>query len=696
MGQIQVMSPALANQIAAGEVVERPASCVKELLDNSLDAGASKVSIALEEGGISAIVVEDNGKGMDKEDAVLAFARHATSKLKTEYELTRIMTLGFRGEALASIAAVSRVRLQTRSEKEEHGWVVTAEGSDATNVPEPIGMASGTTVEVRDLFFNTPARLKYLRTVHTEQARCVEVVQRAALSRPDVAFRLEVDHRILFQTPGKNKVLDVLATLYGVGEARQFLKVDMETPDYRVYGYIGRPTQGKSSRTHANWFLNERSIRNIGLHQAVMKGYQGRLMINKHPVYALYLKMNATLVDVNIHPHKSEVRFSEERDVTRLVQEAVSQALEQAFLVPGADRSRDNWHHNGPQSLQKDLGLKEEHGPRVRDSYEPRRPSSAEEIAAAKDLFRTTHTSTGLVPSGNGSVGAVIHEQKQPLETDKDDAVSVDKDPVSEAKLEPRETTYADAAEAVPEAAQRDGDRTKGVIEPSHATEEDRGDSDASGEDTTNRLQHIDGERSVEATRRQLRALRPIGQVLGTYILAEADNALFVIDQHAAHERVLYERFREQTQASHTGSIPLLTPITLTLTPQQHAVCTTHLELLKTLGIGVEEFGGYEIIVRTIPHVWEGLDAPVLLEELLQQLTEVGRHQDVREALREKIIMRACKSAIKANHRLSEMEISALCQALPDLDDPFHCPHGRPVLIRLSNEDLEKEFRRIV
>ncbi|MCL6518164.1 MAG: DNA mismatch repair endonuclease MutL, partial [Alicyclobacillus sp.] len=314
------MSEVLANQIAAGEVVERPASCVKELVENSLDAQARHVRVVLEEGGIARILVQDDGTGMDEADLVLATARHATSKVRHVRDLQRIQTLGFRGEALASIAAVARVRLASRPHGAEQGVEVQVEGGERTNGPRPVGMPPGTVVEVRDLFYNTPARLKYLRAVQTEQARCLEVLQRAALARPDVGFRCETGGRVLWQTPGDSRPLSVMAALFGAGEAGQLLHVARATADYRIEAWIGRPTQARSSRAHAHLFVNRRPIRNPAIHQAVVAAFGQRLMTGRHPLYVMYLEMDPALVDVNVHPHKSEVRFSEERDLTALVQ----------------------------------------------------------------------------------------------------------------------------------------------------------------------------------------------------------------------------------------------------------------------------------------------------------------------------------------------------------------------------------------
>jgi len=703
------MPQALANQIAAGEVVERPASCVKELVENSLDAGATRVSVTLVDGGIACMAVEDDGKGMDKEDAVMAFARHATSKIQTELDLTRIHTLGFRGEALASIAAVARVTLETRQVGAEHGWRVHAEGSDMVSPPEGVGRAPGTLVEVRDLFFNTPARLKYLRSVQTEQTRCIEVVQQAALSRPDVAFRCQLGDRLLFQTPGRGNLLDVLAVLYGVGEARQFLKVESSNPDYQIVGYVGRPTQGKSSRIHGHWFINGRPVRNYALHQAVVDGYKGRLMVHRHPIYALFLTLDATLVDVNIHPHKSEVRFSEERDVVRLVQAAVAGTLDEAFLVPGMSRPHpiaDSRMPTETTSSQTDAARPLEgrqQGTLWRAAEPPAAAYGAGPDAQGGTLWQSAGQRAGSQPDSSSQ------RQLQPdgrwLSRSPQKAVRQDGQQQG-ARSAVRRSIAETAAATEMYRPQPDQIQTSQTdAEPTDAGKVHAEPTDAEQTDVdltvgnSSQMPGVSGDLSslTELSGRDLlRQLRPIGQALTTYILAEAGDTLFIIDQHAAHERVLYERFRKETEVGGLKLIPLLTPLTLSLTPAQLQGIEQHGEELASLGLAVEEFGGREIIVRTIPQVWEGLDAPSLVEGVLHSLESNLHHPDVREAMREEVVMRACKAAIKAHQRLSDMEIQALCQALAEADDPFHCPHGRPVLIRMSNRDLEKEFRRIV
>ncbi len=649
MGQIQILPEILANQIAAGEVVERPASCVKELLENSLDAGAKSIYVSLEEGGISSITVQDDGCGMDEVDARLAFARHATSKIKHQRDLFRIATLGFRGEALASIAAVARVTLQTRPHESSHGIQVVVEGGDVVVESTPIGMPPGTKIEVRDLFYNTPARLKYLRSVATEQARCIDVVHQAALARPDVAFRCDVSGHTVFRTSGRGDVLDVLAVLYGVGEAKQFLQIAKESADYKVTGWVGRPTQSKSSRSHARLYINQRPIRNIAVHQAVVAGYGHRLMVGKHPMYVINIQMDPTLVDVNIHPHKAEVRFSEERDLVQLVQQAVREALDEAFLVPTVSLLGGKPLERPKSSVQTQLSL----------SATEQKPSYTIP-APVREAHPSAHRETAATSTQDPRVNGRSQGEGR-VSTDAWKRVLMPNPERSDVRPEQTDLVMSQESSAVYEDPAPTGLPAASVdLRPSDWK------------------------------------LRPIGQALGMYIVADDGENLYIIDQHAAHERVLYEKFSKRMQETEVQSIQLLTPLTLTLSGQQLTAVQDNLELLVDMGLVFEPFGGREVLLRSIPCIWEGLDYPRLVDDFLQALVEATGKSDVRDVLRERVVTKACKAAVKANEYLSSLEIDALCEALSTLEDPFHCPHGRPVFIRLSSHDLEKEFRRIV
>ncbi|SIS89273.1 DNA mismatch repair protein MutL [Alicyclobacillus vulcanalis] len=626
------MPKVMADQIAAGEVVARPASCVKELIENSLDARATRIEVALVEGGIGSVTVIDDGEGMEPDDAVLAFQRHATSKVHEPRDLARIRTLGFRGEALAAIASVARVRLITRARGAESGILVRVEGGEI-HPPEPVGAAFGTTMEVRDLFFNTPARLKYLRSAQTEQARSVEVVQRESLAHPEVAFVCRTERQVLFQTPGRGDAREVWAALYGVGEAKMLLEARADHGDYVVRGFIGRPTQARSSRQHGYLFVNGRPVRNVAVQQAIERAYGERLMVGRYPVYALYLEMDPVLVDPNVHPQKWEVRLSEERDVCELVESAVRAALDGTMLTVAPRVRRE-----APLGDVLPLHLPD---PGEDGAGRARRPHDD----PARDQVRKA---SRALPS----------DERTP-------------------SLSPQEA-WATAL-AVRESA-------AGAIGLPHA-------ETASG--TNEAPAGPDGEEGGVRERPADWQLRPIGQALRMYIVAEDGEDLYIIDQHAAHERVLYEDLLDAWQEGQAQPMPLLAPLELALTPSAFEQVMARRDDLLTLGIEIDPFGAHTVVVRTIPDLWQGLDYASLLRDALQDLASLGQTTAVRDIMH-RLATRACKSAIKAHDSLTMPEMEALCRRLARARDPYHCPHGRPIFLRMSERDLAKSFRRIV
>jgi len=629
MGKIQVMPKVMADQIAAGEVVARPASCVKELVENSLDAGATRIELSLAEGGIACVTVVDDGEGMSPEDAVLAFHRHATSKVHEPRDLARIRTLGFRGEALAAIASVARVRLITRARGEESGVLVRVEGGEI-HPPEPIGAPFGTTMEVRDLFFNTPARLKYLRSAQTEQARSVEVVQRESLAHPEVAFVCRTERQVLFQTPGRGDAREVWAALYGVGEARMLIEVRGTTGDYALRGYVGRPTQARSSRQHGYLFINGRPVRNPAVQQAVERAYGERLMVGRYPVYALYLEMDPALVDPNVHPQKWEVRLSEERDVCHLVESAVRAALDNAMLT-AAPRVRTSGRLGSPVPLN----LPEE----------PERPREMRQSPSPATDPKERPRVLARAPSFGQGPGRTAAPRE-----------------AWESALAVRESSAASQLQAETEAQAR---------------------------------QVEEAGRDVPQERPADWRLRPIGQALRMYILAEDGNDLYIIDQHAAHERVLYEDLLDAWQQGEIQPMPLLTPLELSLTPSAFEEVMARREELLALGFEIDPFGVHTILVRTIPDSWQGLDYAALVRDALDDLGAMGPNATVPDIMH-RLATRACKAAIKAHDSLTMPEMEALCRRLTRARDPYHCPHGRPVFLRMSERELAKSFRRIV
>lgn len=643
MGKIQVMSEGLANKIAAGEVVERPASVVKELVENAIDAGADEIRVEVKQGGLESIRVCDNGYGMEREDVRLAFARHATSKIREDRDLFRIRTLGFRGEALPSIAAVSRVEVLTRPPGQVDGTRLRLEGGKIV-AEEVAASPSGTDITVRDLFFNTPARLKYMKSVQTELGHIIDGVQRLALAYPAIAFQLQHNGHLLLNTPGDGKLLHVLAAIYGRQVAKHMLTVTWEDSDYRIHGFTSYPEITRANRQHCTLFVNGRYIRSYPLVRAVQDAYHTRLPVHRFPICVLHLEMDPTLVDVNVHPAKLEVRFSQEQDVVERVQEAIRQALAKGTFIPKAAPRREK-----ERTFQERLPLSQRPpGEEGRDR--PIRSSAGGESSSAD-----TPASRIVVTSARQPSSPVLSPA------------------VQEAAMQLYQPTQS---------------RAEGGTPPreaylSSAREEQRPQTTGAGEEKREEKEPL------------LPPLRAVAQVLGMYVIAQNEKGLYIIDQHAAHEKILFERYSRQMRQRQIHPLPLLIPMTLELTPAEAETLDTHLPYLAECQMEMERFGGTTFLVRTVPDLWEGLNLTALTRELIDELLQ-GRFADPKQAVEELVIQKSCKGAIKANQWLSLPEMQALCDQLQELENPFHCPHGRPILIEMTSYDLEKMFKRVM
>ncbi|GAX91785.1 DNA mismatch repair endonuclease MutL [Effusibacillus lacus] len=632
MAKIRVMDDLLANKIAAGEVVERPASVVKELVENALDAGATEIEIELVQGGLELIRVADNGSGIDSEDVPVAFERHATSKIMEDKDLFKISTLGFRGEALPSIAAVSRVEMKTRTENETAGSFIRIEGGRI----QEIGVTAankGTDIFVRDLFFNTPARLKYLKSIQTELGHATDYIERMALARPDVAFRLTHNSRILVQTAGDGKLPHAVTAVYGRETVKQMVDVEWENYDYRITGLAGYPELNRANRNHCTFLVNGRYVKSFQLFNAVQAAYHTRLPIHRYPVCVLHLQLDPTLVDVNVHPTKLEVRFSEEKDVYAAVQSAVQSALERSTFIPKAlprtPQTFSSGNEPAVKSTQSELKLDN-----------PGRIRYSEQESA-------TDSSNHRIPK---------HPVERIRETKPDFSKPVERIPVEAAM----DLYRPDDKESVPDREQ----------EPVY-----------------------DSEPQVE---HPIPRFRPIAQALGMYVIAESEEGLFIIDQHAAHEKVLFEKFSKRLQEKKIRPLPLLVPLTLELSPSEGQKLEKQLQMLAEYHMEVEQFGGGSFLVRSVPDIWSGLDIQRLASEFMDEFLAEGSLKDPRSLIEDKLITKACKSAIKANQWLSMPEMTALCDQLSELENPFTCPHGRPIIIHMTTYDLEKQFKRVM
>ncbi|WP_100487759.1 DNA mismatch repair endonuclease MutL [Sporolactobacillus pectinivorans] len=624
MGVIQRLSESLANKIAAGEVVERPASVVKELAENAIDAGATSVKIDIEEGGLKAIKVTDNGRGFAPEDCLIAFERHATSKIHEDSDLFHIHTLGFRGEALPSIAAVSYLELKT-SDGVNSGTHLVLQGGHVIQSGHTQSR-KGTEITVSRLFYNTPARLKYLKSIHTELGKITDVVDRMALSYPHVRFILTHDDgKAVFQTNGSGELSHVLASIYGIRTAKAAVPFSGDSMDFHIEGLAVHPQISRAGRQYVYIFVNDRFIRNYPIFNSILEGYHTLLMVGRYPICAIHIKMDPSLIDVNVHPAKLEARISKEKDLCELITKTIREAFHRQRLIPSVDtRERQLRPQNTQQAMDfsPDVAI----GPDLSDDHAPFFSSDMQSISGEEIFPEQVHES--------GAEESVENESYH------------------------QTATTTEAADL-------------------------NGFSD----------DHIQSNEEPEPARRMPK-LYPIGQMHGTYIFAQNEEGLYIIDQHAAQERINYEYYREKVGENAREVQELLVPMTFEFSDSEYETVMEYHDYLKEIGLDFEPFGERSLIVRSHPTWMPKGREPQLIEDTVQQLIEGGK-VSIKKLREDLAKMMSCKRAIKANHYLRPDEIQALLDSLSKAKDPFTCPHGRPVLVHFTPYEMEKMFKRV-
>ncbi len=675
MGKIIQLGDSIADKIAAGEVVERPASVVKELVENAIDANSTVIEVEVIEAGLAKIRVIDNGEGMDEEDVVMAFERHATSKIKDEADLFRIRTLGFRGEALPSIASVSRMEVVTGT-GEGPGSRLVLEGGKKVLL-ERASSRKGTDITVSDLFFNTPARLKYVKTIHTELAHITDLMNRLALSRPHIAMKLSHNGKVLLQTNGNGDPRQVLAAIYGVANARKMIPVRGEHLDFRLEGYLSLPELTRSSRNSISVFVNGRYVKNYGISNAVIQGYHTLLPVGRFPVAYLHLTMDPELLDVNVHPAKLEIRVSKERELYEFIERSIRSAFQDKNLIPRpAEQVKSKPRPSRQLQFQLDhagKGSGERPGPLTKEEREAVKrwmEDLKKDMEREAPLIREEYPEKGgEVPRFSGEeAGAVPPEGGLSLET-----------------FHPKETDGHP-----PEISRGPADVDEAVKKEtglSFLHEEEAAGSPAKEPDGA------DG--SEEPAEGRFPPLYPIGQMHGTYLLAENENGLYIIDQHAAQERIKYEYYYEKLGHPPDEWQELLIPITLEFSNQEAVKIEENLPELKKIGLNLEPFGTNAYIIRSHPAWFPKGSEKELIEEMIDQVLSMKKI-DYRRLREEAAITMSCKRSIKANHRLRKEEIQRLLDDLRQTKNPFTCPHGRPVIVHFSTRELEKMFKRIM
>lgn len=692
MAKIQELSERLANQIAAGEVVERPASVVKELVENAIDAGSTQIDILVEEAGLKKIQVIDNGEGILTEDVENAFKRHATSKIHSRDDLFRIRTLGFRGEALPSIASVSLLTIETANQDEPQGTYLELKGGEVIE-HRPAPLRQGTKITVDNLFFNTPARLKYVKTLHTELANIGDIVNRLALSHPTIAFRLVHDGNKMLATAGNGDLKQTIAGIYGLATAKKMLKIEANDLDFEVFGYVSLPEVTRASRNYLSTIINGRFIKNFSLNKAIVAGYGSKLMVGRFPIAVLEIKMDPLLVDVNVHPTKQEVRLSKEQELTDLIAQAIQTALSQENLIPSA---ADNLRFkkkvpDQPKAEQIEIDLSY-----AFEEQKPKTPQSLGYDQATGAFYVSEEKSPVVNDSVDNSVESVENNERFSEETGnypEKQEKTVDKpgDTVDNF-VEKSVDKSADELSTVgnfleQEVPSQDVAETVYEEELALHPEFDLGKKDRGLEQAIQKLE-------TEKATQRFPQLEYFGQMHGTYLFAQSKEGLYIIDQHAAQERIKYEYFREKIGEVTDDLQELLVPFVLDYPNSDALKLKEQKSVLEEVGIYLEEFGQNSFIVRAHPTWYPNGEEEAIIREMIDMLLSTGT-VSVKKFREATAIMMSCKRSIKANHYLNEAQARVLLNDLAQCENPFNCPHGRPVLIHFTNSDMERMFKRI-
>lgn len=686
MGRINILDQATINQIAAGEVVERPSSVAKELVENAIDAGATAVTVEIKEGGISLIRVTDNGSGMEQEDIRTAFLRHATSKINSALDLVTVGSLGFRGEALSSICAVAQVELLTKTKEAFVGIRYLIEGGEEKTLEE-VGCPAGTTFLVRNLFYNVPARKKFLKTPTTEGGYINELMERLALSRPDISFKYMNNGKTVLHTTGGNELKDIIYHIYGREIAMAVLPINYAKDEFGIAlsGYIGKPVIARGNRGQENYFINGRYIRCAIINRAIEDAYKSYMMGHKYPFTAIHITVPPEFIDVNVHPSKMELRFSNNEAIYHAVYQVIRDTLSgKNMIVPVSLSEKEDKREQKQEIVQQQKTS-------VPEPFEVKRKGQqGTRITLQTPLEPVLQKETTQKPTVEQKLKVlydVVQENKEKLqvkEKEEEYLVSSTENlsniPVNNKK---RKTTDEECHFFKKSDLQNENNELQFIPEiAGQVTEQTK------PEQLTLPVDLLSKDNRKEFTL--------LGQLFATYWLIEMEEQLFIIDQHAAHEKVLFERTMEKlrTKQEIVTQI-LLPPLIISLTLREADCMKRHLSIFEQLGFVIEEFGGLEYKVTEVPADLVTVDSKELLIEVLNTLMSEREFKDA-DVLLEKVASLSCKAAVKGNHRMSEQEAKQLISDMLTLENPYHCPHGRPTTISMSKYELERKFKRIV
>ncbi|MEB8175407.1 DNA mismatch repair endonuclease MutL [Staphylococcus xylosus] len=664
MGKIKELQTSLANKIAAGEVVERPGSVVKELLENAIDAQATEINIEVAQSGVESIRVVDNGTGIAIDDLGLVFHRHATSKLDQDDDLFHIRTLGFRGEALASISSVSKVTLKTCTDSEE-GQEIYVENGEILN-QKPAKAKRGTDILVESLFYNTPARLKYIKSLYTELGKITDIVNRMAMSHPNIRISLISDGNTIIKTNGSGRTNEVMAEIYGMKVAKDLVHITGDTSDYHLEGYVAKPEHSRSNKHYISIFINGRYIKNFLLDKAIQEGYHTLLMIGRFPICYINIEMDPILVDVNVHPTKLEVRLSKEDQLFELIVEKIREAFQDRILIPQNDMDKITKKN---KVLDKFEQQKMDFEKRKQQQNDFQQQSFHDEVQSHED--RESHE-----PKSQAQLQYNTENMQD------DDIQST----IRETNV--KNDDYAQTQRALLD--EMENHEQESILHQNNQHETFNQDDKA--QDIAN--QDIKGSVSKDASRR-VPYMEVVGQVHGTYIIAQNEQGMYMIDQHAAQERIKYEYFREKIGEVSNESQNLLIPLTFHFSTDELMIINQHKEELDKVGVHLEPFGGNDYIVDSYPVWFPASEAEEIIKDMIEYVLE-HKKVNVKKIREDAAIMMSCKQSIKANHYLKNNEMADLVNQLRETEDPFTCPHGRPIIINFSNYELERLFKRII
>lgn len=640
---IKVLDSVTINKIAAGEVIERPSSVVKELVENAIDAKATAVTIEIKDGGISFIRITDNGQGFEKDDIPVAFLRHSTSKIQSVEDLMTVSSLGFRGEALSSISAVAQIELITKTHESLMGTRYVIEGGKEKQL-EAVGCPDGTTFIIRNLFYNTPARRKFLKTPVTEGNYIAELVEKLAMSHPDVSFRFISNNQNKLHTSGNGNIKEIIYHVYGRDISANLLPVSYESEHLNIVGFIGKPVVNRGNRNFENYYINGRFIKSNIINKAIEEAYKSFMMQHKYPFTALHFTIDQNLLDVNVHPTKMELRFSNGEEIYNVVLDVITKALTHKEFIPDVTLFEK----------EKKNAPKPEKPVRMPEPFEVKRQNEESQKETVKNETAQKERVTEKL----------VQQQAEALQTLTKPSVTM-----PQAPAKPSDNTGAS-----PGIFKEPSVYDRPQVESVQIT---KAEQTAFLLDEKNSPQH-----------------KIIGQVFSTYWLVEFEDKLYIIDQHAAHEKVLYERIMAKYKINRADSQNLMPPVVVTLGASDIETLNEHMEHFAALGYEIEEFGGRDYAIKAVPMELFGLNEKDVFMEILDELS-AGNYKTV-TSVTDRMATIACKAAVKGNNRLSEREAKALIDELMGLENPYNCPHGRPTIISMSKYELEKKFKRIV